>query len=138
MSLIPFEDLATSVINLIPQYFPTEESRNEAKLAIMKAQQESLQQQAQLAAQSDANQTEIDKAEAANGTLFSQWRSFIGWICGFALAYHFILQPLFAFVLSAAQHPVVLPDFDMGTLNTILMGLLGLGGLHSLEKLNGV
>jgi len=31
-----------------------------------------------------------------------------------------------------------LPDFDMGQLMTVLMGMLGLGGLRSFEKYKGV
>ena len=40
-------------------------------------------------------QLEINKAEAASGSLFKGgWRPFVGWICGFALLYHFILSPM--------------------------------------------
>jgi hypothetical protein len=29
---------------------------------------------------------------------------------------------------------IVLPTFDMGTLTTVLLGMLGLGGMRSFEK----
>jgi hypothetical protein len=39
-------------------------------------------------------QIEVNKAEAASGSLFKgSWRPFIGWVCGIAFAYHFIFQP---------------------------------------------
>lgn len=81
-------------------------------------------------------QMEVNKVEAASEDRFtSRWRPFIGWTCGVALAYHFIAQPLLAFLFAASGHPITLPLFDMDTLNTILMGLLGLGGMRSLEKI---
>lgn len=139
MSLIPFEDLATSVINLIPQYFPTEQSKEEAKFAIIKAQQDVAEKAAEAEQQMAQAQSDVNKVEAANANGFtSGWRPYIGWICGTALGYHFILQPLLAFGFSAALHPVMLPDFDMTDLNTILLGMLGLGSLRTFEKVRGV
>jgi len=85
-------------------------------------------------------QLEINKAEAASGSLFKGgWRPFVGWICGFALLYHFILCPLIIFVvtISGAEVPP-LPEFDMGSLMTVLLGMLGIGGLRTYEKKSGL
>jgi len=85
-------------------------------------------------------QLEINKAEAASGSLFKGgWRPFVGWICGFALLYHFILSPLIIFIvtLSGATIPP-LPEFDMGSLMTVLLGMLGIGGLRTFEKQKGL
>ena len=85
-------------------------------------------------------QLEINKAEAASGSLFKGgWRPFVGWTCGVALLYHFILTPLILFgvSLSGATIPP-LPEFDMGSLMTVLMGMLGLGGLRTYEKQKGL
>ena len=85
-------------------------------------------------------QLEINKAEAASGSLFKGgWRPFVGWTCGVALLYHFILTPLILFGvgLSGATIPP-LPEFDMSSLMTILMGMLGLGGLRTYEKQKGL
>ena len=62
------------------------------------------------------------------------WRPFVGWTCGIALCYHFVLQPFLVFLLYSFGYQVDLPQFDMTTLTTILMGMLGLGGLRSYEK----
>ena len=86
------------------------------------------------------SQLEINKAEAASGSLFKGgWRPFIGWTSGIAFAYHFVLQPILVFVLTASG--VDLPDlpvFDMSTLLTVLGGMLGIGGLRSYEKSKGL
>jgi len=85
-------------------------------------------------------QIEVNKAEASHRSpLVAGWRPFIGWVCGIALAWHFVLSPVIIFV--AAWFNVVLPalpEFDMGSLMTVLMGMLGLGGLRTFEKSKGL
>jgi hypothetical protein len=85
-------------------------------------------------------QIEVNKVEAASSSLFkSGWRPAIGWVCGIAFAYHFVLQPLLIFVMTYAGHPIPpLPEFDMASLMTVLGGLLGLGGLRTFEKYKGI
>ena len=81
-------------------------------------------------------QIEVNKVEAASESLFKGgWRPAIGWICGGAFAYHFILQPVLIFFLTlfGAEIPE-LPKFEMEALMTVLLGLLGLGGLRTFEK----
>ena len=85
-------------------------------------------------------QIEVNKAEAASGSLFKGgWRPFVGWTCGVALLYHFILSPLIIFIvaLTGAQLPP-LPEFDMSSLMTVLLGMLGIGGLRTYEKQKGL
>mgnify|MGYP003326981496 FL=1 len=85
-------------------------------------------------------QLEINKAEAASGSVFKGgWRPFVGWVCGIALLYHFILSPLiiFSVTLTGIEIPPI-PEFDMGSLMTVLMGMLGLGGLRTYEKQKGI
>ena len=86
------------------------------------------------------SQLEINKAEAASGSLFKGgWRPFIGWTSGVAFAYHFVLQPILVFVLTASGVDLPeLPEFDMSTLLTVLGGMLGIGGLRSYEKTKGL
>lgn len=85
-------------------------------------------------------QIEVNKTEAASTSTFKGgWRPFVGWVCGTAFAYHFVIQPLAIFVLAYYGLEVPdLPEFDMGQLMTVLMGMLGLGGLRSFEKYKGV
>jgi hypothetical protein len=85
-------------------------------------------------------QLEINKAEASHRSIFvSGWRPFVGWICGVALCYHFILAPLILFGVGITGYTVPpLPEFDMGSLMTVLMGMLGLGGLRTFEKTKGL
>ena len=80
-------------------------------------------------------QIEVNKIEAGSSSFFkSGWRPSVGWVCSFALAYHFVLQPMLSFIFAASGNSVELPIFDMTTLSTVLFGMLGLGGMRSLEK----
>ena len=85
-------------------------------------------------------QLEINKAEAASGSLFKGgWRPFVGWTCGIAFAYHFVLQPLLIFIFAyIGLETPDLPAFDVGTLLPVLGGMLGIGGLRSYEKTKGL
>ena len=85
-------------------------------------------------------QLEINKAEAASGSLFKGgWRPFVGWTCGIAFAYHFVLQPFLIFVFAyIGIEPPDLPEFDVGTLLPVLGGMLGIGGLRSYERTKGL
>ena len=81
-------------------------------------------------------QLAINKEEAKSSNIFvAGWRPFIGWSCGGALVWHFIAAPFiifFAALFGATLPP--LPEFDMGSLMTVLMGMLGLGSLRTFEK----
>ena len=84
-------------------------------------------------------QIDVNKAEAQHRSIFvAGWRPFIGWICAVAMAYHFILQPIIIFALSANGVDYNLPEFDMGSLMTVVLGILGLGGMRSFEKYKGI
>ena len=53
-------------------------------------------------------QIEVNKVEAGSDSLFkSGWRPSVGWICSFALGYHFVMQPMLAFILSALGHNII-------------------------------
>jgi hypothetical protein len=80
-------------------------------------------------------QIELNKVEAANPNIFiSGWRPYIGWICGAAMSLYYFFFPIFR----AISPDATLPEFDMGELMPLVMALLGLGGMRSWEKKNGV
>lgn len=84
-------------------------------------------------------QLEVNKVEAAHRNVFvAGWRPFTGWVCASALAYHFIIEPIVVFGLALYDIQLTLPQFDMGSLLTVLMGMLGLGGLRTFEKSKGL
>lgn len=78
-------------------------------------------------------QTRINEIEAQHRTVFvAGWRPFIGWVCGVALAYNFVIRDLFIWAIKPETVP---PALQMEHLMTVLLGMLGLGGLRTYEKL---
>ena len=76
-------------------------------------------------------QAEINKVEAQNRSMFvAGLRPFIGWICGLAFGFHYIIMPLLL-----AYTDIEPVEFDTNSIFTVIMGMLGLGGLRTYEKL---
>jgi hypothetical protein len=81
-------------------------------------------------------QTKINEMEAQHRTVFvAGWRPFIGWICGIALAYNFIIRDILIFFIGTERVPQAL---QMDHLMTVLMGMLGLGAFRTYEKVKKV
>jgi hypothetical protein len=128
-----------NIDGIIGRFFPSKEKAQEFK-ALMEQElvkQEGEITRAALAAQ--AAQIEVNKAEAASGSMFiAGWRPFIGWVCGSALCVHYIIRPLlpwFATVFGFTVPPI--PGLD-DSLWELMAGLLGLGGMRTFEKMKGV
>jgi hypothetical protein len=84
-------------------------------------------------------QIEINKIEAASRSVFvAGWRPFIGWSCGAAMAYSYVVQPILAFALAQSGYLIDLPRVELGEMMPVLLGMLGLGGMRSFEKFKGV
>jgi hypothetical protein len=85
-------------------------------------------------------QLEINKMEAQHRSIFvAGWRPFLGWGLSFAMIWHFVLVPMITFGFAyAGMVAPDLPAFDMDSLMTVLLGMLGLGGLRTFEKSKGL
>jgi len=82
-------------------------------------------------------QIEINKIEASHRSIFvAGWRPFIGWVCGFSLAWHFILFDVLSWATLIWFPDIELPELaGTETLITVLFAMLGLGGLRTYEKI---
>jgi hypothetical protein len=90
-----------------------------------------------------AGQLEINKQEASHPSIFvAGWRPFIGWVCGVALVWNFIIQPLLLWIAWMMPELGIdmstAPKLDSGELMTVLLGMLGLGGLRTYERRLGL
>lgn len=84
-------------------------------------------------------QADVNRVEASSADPFtSRWRPFIGWVCGLALCWHYIGRPLAEWALLISGRDVQIPAVELGDLIVILLGMLGLGGLRTTEKIRGV
>ena len=81
-------------------------------------------------------QIELAKVDQASESMWkSGWRPFIGWTCGTSFAWHFLCVPILVFIGACFNHPIPLPEFDIQTMMTVLLGMLGLGGYRTYEKI---
>jgi len=132
MALDPVSALLDIGGKVIDRLWPDPIQAANAKLELIK-----LQQSGELAAM--AGQMEINKAEAASGSVFvAGWRPFVGWVCGAACAWNWIGLPVVLFAATYFGHPVPVKPADLGEMLPVLMGMLGIGGLRTIEKINGV
>lgn len=108
--------------NVADKLFTSDEEKLDKQILL-----ERLRQQPHLA------QVELNKVEAQHRTIFvAGWRPFIGWVCGFGLAYTFLVNPTIQWFTGAAG-PVLPQDIMM----ELVVGLLGLGTLRTVEKIKG-
>jgi hypothetical protein len=129
MALDPVTALFEVGSKVLDRVLPDPAQQAAAKLELMKLQQNG--ELAQITGQMD-----INKVEAASSSLFvSGWRPSIGWVCGAGFAVQFVIGPLAEWGAALAGHPVKFPQMDTGTMMPLLLGMLGLGGLRTAEKL---
>lgn len=126
----PFGAVAGLVGKVLDRVLPEDKAQKEAaNLEVLKMVQSG--ELAQLIAQTD-----INKAEATNPNMFvAGWRPFVGWVCGMGLLSQFIIRPLATWIAALLGHAIIYPTLEMGTLMTLLGGMLGLGGMRTVEKL---
>ena len=75
-------------------------------------------------------QLEILKADAKGNWFQASWRPLIGWICGISLGINYMIAPI------AMGFGVEIPQADMSVMMPLLLGMLGIGGMRSFDKLN--
>jgi len=85
-------------------------------------------------------QLEINKVEAAHRSIFvAGWRPFIGWVGGSALAWMYVLKPIFTYILLLNGYATPLPDLvEAENMLELIAILLGVGGMRTFEKVKGV
>lgn len=125
---------------IIDRVIPSAEAREAAKLALAQLDQNG--KLAELYAETDLakGQLEINKVEAASSSVFtSGWRPFIGWTCGFGMAYVAVIEPIARFIAKVFYHyDGAFPVIDTSLTMQVLMGILGLGAMRMGEKIKGV
>ncbi len=103
-----------------------------------KAEQEIEAQLAQHLAAVDLAQIAVNREEAKGNWFQAGWRPCTGWIAALSFGWVYLVQPMASFVLAQTGNLVQLPSLDMSQMMPILLGLLGLGGLRTLERSKGV
>ncbi len=138
MAIDPISILLGIGSKVIDKIWPDPAQRDAAKLELLKMQQSG--DLAQLTADTSLmiEQIRVNQAEATNPSLFvSGWRPGVGWVCVAACGWNWIGLPVAKVIAVILGHPIDLAPADLTEMLPILMGMLGLGGLRTIEKLQG-
>lgn len=131
-------DPVTAILNIgntiLDRVLPDKAANDAAKVALIQAEMAGTLQAAH-------DQLNVDAVEAANQSVFvAGWRPFVGWCCGVAVAYTYIVQPCIVsiVVLAGKQFDASkLPHLDLPTLIGLLGSMLGMGVMRSVDKITG-
>ena len=124
-----FGTILNPVKEIISEVVVDKDKRDQINLQLAQLQD---QAQARLDSQLQA-QIEVNRVEAASGSVFvAGWRPAIGWVGAASLAYSFILSPFIGIWVRD------LPAIQYEYLMTIITAMLGIGGMRTFEKVNGV
>jgi hypothetical protein len=117
--------------NIIKRLIPDPAEKAKAELELLKMAQEGDLKQV-------LSQLEINAKEAAHPSMFvAGWRPGAGWVGVLGLFYAAIGQPMLVWLANIKGWPTP-PAVDAELLLYVLGGMLGLGGLRSIEKVRGV
>ena len=123
-----------AVGNIVDEIYPSDEEREQAKLAIKKVEAELKKRQM------DINLADAQsKAGGISGMIQRIWRPLIGFSCALAIFWEYVLKQFLMFLIATFNWETKpLPELDMGTLMPLVMALLGMGALRSYEKVKKV
>ena len=120
---------AEGVANIVDKFVETDDEKRAAEII-----------KAKLMMKPSLAQVELNKIEARHRSIFvAGWRPFIGWVCGLALLWHFILYDMLTWI-TVNYFPEVteIPKLTgTETLTTVVLSLLGLGAMRTAEKFGG-
>lgn len=125
--------LIAPITSLIDKLIPDADAANKAKAELL-----SMQAKGELDAL--LGQLAINQEEAKSSSVFvAGWRPATGWICGAALGYVAIVEPVARFIASVGfGYSGAFPAIDTDLTLQVLLGMLGLAGARSFEKHKGV
>ncbi len=85
-------------------------------------------------------QINVNQNEAKHKSVFvSGWRPACGWICVLGFSVNFLIIPTVNIYLTAwTQIPLLIPSLDVSEMMPVLLGMLGLGGMRTVEKTKNV
>lgn len=117
-------NLIPSITGIVDKLIPDADAANKLKSELINGIMEN-----------SKGQLEVNRAEAESGNVFvSGWRPMLGWVMAIAWAGNYVLIPIINYFL--ARHSIPLfPMFQTETLEYLLYGMLGLGGLRTVEKM---
>jgi len=136
----PILGVLAAVVPIIERIWPDPAKAAEAKIELFKLQQSGELAQLSADLQLALGQLEINKIEAGQAGIFKGgWRPFVGWTCGGAFAWNFVLLPIANWVAIVVFGYIgkMPPSLELSVMLPVLLGMLGLGYYRSSERKAG-
>mgnify|MGYP001618255910 CR=1 FL=1 len=135
-------DFITPILGIIGEVFkkvwPDPAQQAEAQFKLTALQHSGALAELNASLQTALAQIEVNKEETKSDSIFkSGWRPAIGWVCGFAFAWQFVGYPFLRFIFTLAGHSIDIPQVNLSEMMPVLLGMLGLGGMRTFEKIQG-
>jgi hypothetical protein len=113
--------------NTLDKLFTSDEERAQAEIVM-----ERIRQKPQIL------QAEMNLSESQHRSVFvAGWRPFIGWVCGVALGWHYLGNPIMSWACAIWVSHITPPVINgTGDLINLLLALLGMAGFRTWEKSN--
>ena len=127
MNLNPIGGIVDGLAKGLDELFTSDEEREAAKLKLA-----TLMQQPHML-QAVAN---IEGAKHRS-VFVAGWRPCIGWVAALGLGYQFLVLPFAGLINAYLKLPAELPELQAEQLMTLVLSLLGLGGMRTFEKYKG-
>ena len=125
-SLLPSTETSGKLIDTVDKFVGGKISKDELEI---EERRHELSAEVQLA----LAQIKLNTTEAKHPSIFvAGWRPMVGWICAFILLFNFIIGPILG------AFGLMVPTLDASTMMPVLLGMLGIGGMRSFEKMKGV
>ena len=120
--------------SIIERVWPDPTEQAKAQIELAKLSQSGAFKELEVALEADKLQAAINLADAQSGVWWQAgWRPFIGWVCGAALVWTYILRDVWLWIASMNGWTMP-PKLDATDLITILVAMLGMGTLRSIDK----
>ena len=130
MNLPIWGDLLREIGQTVRQVLPNPQAQAEFDLKIMELAARAEERENELM----LGQIQVNQTEAQHSNIFvAGWRPFVGWMSAVSLGYVFLVRPLLQQIFGAPM-----PDLEIVELIALLSAMLGIGGMRTMEKLNGV
>ncbi len=123
-AFLPFLD---KILGMIPDPQARAEAKQKLTLELVRIE-----------AEERMSQVELNKIEATHANIFvAGWRPFIGWVGGVSLGWTFLLHPIVTWVAAISGYDGLIPTLDTSELMTLVLAMLGIGGMRSFDKFQG-
>lgn len=123
----PVLDLGKSILE---RFVPDPEKKREAEMELLRMAAEGELKQV-------IAQLEINAREAQHPSIFvAGWRPAFGWCGAAGFVYAVIAQPMLSWWAGIKGWPAP-PTLNMDLMWVVITGMLGIGGLRSIEKMKG-